>query len=89
VPPKSACWFCPFHRPATWAEMRRDRPDLFGRACALEDLLNQRRATLGKDPVWLTRFNQPLAHAVAAAQDALPGIDPHGDVGCDNGMCFT
>jgi hypothetical protein len=43
VPPKSACWFCPFHRPATWAEMRRDDPDLFDRAVALEGLLNGRR----------------------------------------------
>lgn len=31
VPPKSACFFCPFHRPATWAEMRRDEPELFAR----------------------------------------------------------
>jgi len=26
VPPKSSCWFCPFHRPSAWAQMRRDRP---------------------------------------------------------------
>lgn len=26
APPRSSCWFCPFHRPLTWAEMRRDRP---------------------------------------------------------------
>jgi hypothetical protein len=49
--------------------MRHDRPDLFGRACGLEDVLNVRRAALGKDPVWLTRFNRPLSHAVRAAQD--------------------
>jgi hypothetical protein len=46
VPPKSACWFCPFHRPATWAEMRRDEPELFERSVALERLLNDRRARL-------------------------------------------
>ena len=94
VPPKSACWFCPFHRPDTWAEMRRDRPELFDRACTLEGLLNARRAALGKDPVWLTRFNRPLAHAVRAAQDMLPGFDlpgfdPADDAACDNGACFT
>lgn len=43
VPPKSACWFCPFHRPQTWAEMRRDEPVLFRRAVDLERLLNDRR----------------------------------------------
>lgn len=87
VPPKSACWFCPFHRPQVWAEMRRDRPDLFERACGLEDLLNDRRDELGKDHVYLTRFNQPLRDAVPEAQEMLPMLDdgPH----CDNGWCMT
>jgi hypothetical protein len=67
VPGKSACWFCPFRRPSAFVEMRRDQPDLFARTCALEELLNTRRRELGKDPVWLTRFNAPLAEAVAAA----------------------
>ena len=91
VPGKSACWFCPLRRPAAFAEMRRDRPDLFARACALESLLNTRRAELGKDPVWLTRFNRPLAEAVVQAQDMLPGLalDAADDVTCDNGACFT
>jgi 3'-phosphoadenosine 5'-phosphosulfate sulfotransferase (PAPS reductase)/FAD synthetase len=90
VPPKSACWFCPFRRPSTWAETRRDRPELFDRACGLEALLNQRRAALGRDPVWLTRFNRPLADAIPTAQDMLPGLDgPTDDAACDNGMCFV
>jgi hypothetical protein len=91
VPPKSACWFCPFRRPASWAETRRDRPALFDRSCALEDLLNARRAALGKDPVWLTRFNRPLREAIVTAQDMLPGFDTDGadEALCDNGACFT
>lgn len=70
--------------------MRRDRPELFARACALESLLNTRRAALGKDPVWLTRFNMPLAQAIAEAQATLPGLghEAH-DAVCDNGACFT
>lgn len=103
VPPKSSCWFCPFHRPATWAHMRRDRPALFQRAAALETLLNQRRTELGRDPVFLTRFNRPLPDAVAVEQDPLPGLDhpdqptnasgdvesPEDDATCDNGACWT
>jgi len=84
VPAKSSCWFCPFHRPGRWAAMRRTEPDLFARACHLEDLLNHRRADLGRDPVWLTRFNQPLADAVPAAEDPLPGLE---EAGCDGGWC--
>jgi hypothetical protein len=61
-------------------------------------MLNERRAALGKDPVWLTRFNRPLADAVGKAQDVLPGLDGGSaigsavdadDAGCDNGACFT
>lgn len=88
VPGKSACWFCPFRRPQTWAETRRDRPDVFERACDLEDLLNSRRRELGRHPVWLTRFNRPLRVAVAGAQDMLPGFADD-DALCDNGACFT
>lgn len=87
VPTKSACWFCPFHRPLTWAEMRRDRPELFARACELENLLNGRRTVLGRDPVYLTRFGRPLAEAIPEAGETLPFDDD--DMTCDNGACFT
>lgn len=90
VPPKSSCYFCPFHKPSTWAEMRRDRPALFAKSCGLEDLLNARRTELGKDPVWLTRFNRPLA-LLPAAQNHIPGLDDEDlhEAECDNGVCFT
>ena len=92
IPPKSACFFCPLRRPSAFAEMRRDRPELFARVCALEDLLNVRRAALGKDAVWLTRFNRPLVEAIPQAQNVLPGLDAPADDAdhvCDNGACFT
>lgn len=87
IPPKSACWFCPLHRPSAWAQMRRDREHLFARACELENLLNVRRTALGRDPVFLTRFGRPLSDAIAAAQHELPGLDDDGS--CDSGRCFT
>lgn len=87
VPPKSACYFCPFHRPATWAEMRRDEPDLFAKSVHLERTLNERRKMLGKDPVYLTRFNKPLDEAIAEAQTPLFAYD--GPEGCDEGYCWT
>jgi hypothetical protein len=88
VPPKSACWFCPMHRPSTWSEMRRDRPDLFERACDLEDLLNARRDTLGRDHVYLTRFARPLRDAIGEAQPTLFDADGWGG-SCDEGVCFV
>jgi hypothetical protein len=87
VPPKSACFFCPFHRPATWAEQRRDEPELFWRSVELERTLNRRRDVLGKDHVYLTRFGRPLDEAISVAQDTLPGIG--GPETCDSGYCWT
>lgn len=88
VPPKSACYFCPFHRPETWQQQRRGEPELFDKSCDLEDLLNERRDVLGKDHVWLTRFNKPLRVAIPDGVDLLPIFDDDG-AQCDNGWCMT
>jgi hypothetical protein len=87
VPPKSSCFFCPFHSLLTWAELRRDRPDLFDKAAHLEDVLNQRRAKREKEPVYLTRKKMPLRDAVQVASDSLfPQNEMAGQ--CDSGYCF-
>ncbi len=88
VPPKSACWFCPLHQFGRWADLRRERPTLFERACALEDLLNDRRDVLGKDHVYLSRYGTPLRKVVPDLQ-VLPFGEHAGDGGCDSGWCFT
>jgi hypothetical protein len=91
LPPKSACWFCPERSPEAWHEMRRNTPELFERACNLEDLLNLRRAALGRDPMWFTRFNMPLRQAIRDGVDLLPGFDQFDptDGACNSGHCFT
>lgn len=95
VPGKSSCFFCPFHRPQVWAEMRRDEPELFQKSVDLERLLNDRRRMLGKDEVFLTRFARPLDEAVGEAQDMLPLGPAFGvgamdnDEGCESGYCWT
>lgn len=88
VPPKSSCYFCPFHRPETWHDMRRQEPEEFEKACQLEELLNQRRDELGKDHVYLTRFNRPLRDAIPDGVDLLPLFD-EADGLCDSGWCMT
>lgn len=88
-PPRSACWFCPFHSLDEWRTLRREHPDLFDKSVALERLLNERRDKLGRDHVWLTRFARPLDEVV---HDQLTlGVDDPGDADapCDSGHCFT
>lgn len=89
VPPKSSCYFCPFHRPTVWAQMRRDEPVLFHKAAALETLLNARRDALQKTRVYLTRFGMPLAEAIGPdVQLALDFGTGPGET-CDEGYCWT
>lgn len=80
---------CPPRRPANWAQWRRDRPDIFARACEMEALLNRRRTELGRHQVWLTRFNRPLSEAIGTAPPTISGLDDLDASGCDNGACFT
>lgn len=86
VPPKSSCFFCPFHRPTAWMELAHERPDLFEKSCELEDTLNARRDLRGKDRVFLTRYGVPLRRAIDTEQQFLP-LDEDG--ACDSGWCFT
>jgi hypothetical protein len=88
VPPKSACFFCPFHRLSVWAEQRRDEPDLFWKSVELERHINRRRDELGKGRVYLTDRGRPLDEAVGEAQQTLDVVDEHGET-CDEGFCWT
>jgi hypothetical protein len=91
-PDKSACFFCPFHRPKEWLRQRRQSPEQFQRAVELEDLLNERRDELGRDHVYFTRFGKRLEDAIPDVVDPadvwkFPGFDD--DAHCDNGYCMT
>lgn len=95
VPGKSSCYFCPYHKPQVWAEMRRDEPELFAQSQELEDLLNARRVSIGVDqPVYLSRFGKRLSEAIPEAQASLFGVGSFagadiGEDGCDEGVCFV
>jgi hypothetical protein len=86
MPPKSACFFCPFHRLSEWQRMKRDEPELFEKSVELERWINQRRKKLGKDNVWLTRFGRPLDSVVDISQIESQWEDL--DI-CESGYCMT
>lgn len=64
VPPKSSCWFCPYHTLGSWRQLQANNPALYNKAVELEELINKRRESLGKDPVWFSSRAVPLPMAV-------------------------
>lgn len=88
IPPKSACWFCPFNSEATWAEIRRDDPERFEATARLEDEMNEARAKNGKYPFYWTNKPFPMRDIVGTqGQTLFDDYDGHQE--CDEGHCWT
>lgn len=86
VPLKSSCWFCPYHRMGEWRRMARHEPVLFAASAELERMLNDRRADLGKDRMWMTTTGRPLDEAIQ--DDGQIGM--FDEASCDiAGHCFA
>jgi len=83
-PPKSSCYFCPFHSPKAWMTLRAEHPDLFAKAVELETRLNVKRNAEGRDIVRLHPSLLPLDRAVADQ----PMLWDEMSV-CESGFCFT
>jgi 3'-phosphoadenosine 5'-phosphosulfate sulfotransferase (PAPS reductase)/FAD synthetase len=85
VPPKSSCWFCPFHSMATWHELKRTQPALFERAVELEHTLSDRSDSVpGRGKVFLTRKLRPLDQVIGD-QSSFDFLDDM----CESGYCHT
>lgn len=85
VPPKSSCYFCPFHSMATWYELKNEQPELFDKAVEMERRMNEKRAKLGLYQVWLTRKLRPLDQVVGDQSSMFDDIDD----ACESGFCMT
>ena len=85
VPPKSSCYFCPFHSKNFWIEQRRNEPELFKKSVNLEIALNRRRVMLGKDAIYFHSSLRPLSQAVG---DQPSLFDEHVDA-CIGVSCMT
>ena len=87
IPPKSACWFCPFHSLRVWQEMRNNTPDLFEKAVRLEQMINEKRAAKGRDRVWLTNKLKPLDRVTTELAQASLFEDETET--CESGYCIV
>lgn len=87
VPPKSSCWFCPYHRLATWQRMRHEEPDLFWRSVEMERIANEKLQALERSPAYLTRLLIPLDQATTDSRQ-LDMFDETDDT-CESGFCMV
>ncbi len=86
VPPRSSCFFCPFHTLDEWRNIRRRTPELFDRSVEIERQMHDRGLALGRGQFYLTRHGRFLDEVVAD-QGVL--FDDDGDDTCEVGHCFT
>lgn len=80
-PPKSSCYFCPFHNLRNWREIRDTQPEQFAKAIELEKIMTARQGR----PIYLTSKKVPLAKAVGEA--IQPGLFDDGV--CESGYCMV
>ena len=86
VPPKSSCWFCPYHSLQTWQHMRQEQPTYSGKQLLWSNDINARRVILGKDRVWCRSKLKPLDQATT---DYLQSTLFEEEASCERGYCFV
>lgn len=86
LPPKSSCYFCPYHKRGEWLTMKREEPELFAQACEVEQTINRKRLAINRDGLFLHPDLVPLDRAVGE-QMLLFDFDVFDT--CDAGVCFT
>lgn len=84
VPPKSSCFFCPYHTQVAWTELKRKRPDLFERAVAIEHQINDKQQAYRS----VLRLHSSMMPLEAAVGDQATFFDIDAS-GCESGFCFT
>lgn len=103
TPPRSACWFCPNGGDARWRELREKHPDLWDRACTLDEHIRVGAAFNARGnepfagkmflhgsliPLRIADVRSKAERASEAGQDSLFEEDALAS-DCDAGVCFT
>jgi hypothetical protein len=88
VPPKSSCWFCPFHAIGVFKEMHAAEPEMFWRVASLERTLSERMQRIGTGTVTFNDKKRSLPETVLADHDLSVSLFDEGE-SCDIGHCMT
>lgn len=87
IPPKSSCYFCPFHRQTEWQRLKREELELFAKAVEIDSHIREKRGELGKDGMYLHFARIPLDKAVG--HQLAFDFDDQDGIPCDAGVCFV
>lgn len=84
MPPRSACYFCPYKSNHEWKRLRDDEPQEWDKAVALDQMIRQ---GLGKtdEKIYLHRDLKPLAEVDLRTAEDFGQVDAFGNE-CE-GMC--
>jgi hypothetical protein len=87
VPPKSSCVFCPYHRRATWQEMKRANGTDWQTAVEVDEAIRNKRPgyVAYVHPDRLPLIELKIAEDFGATQLSFVDIK---DAECDSGYCF-
>lgn len=58
-PPKSACWFCPYAKPAEVKELAEKYPEYYALGCAMEENAKTDKTSLGRGFSWRKVLDLP------------------------------
>ncbi len=88
VPPKSSCYFCPFHSVRAWIELRDKQPELYAKSVELEQFINTRRAKKQQNSIFSSDKLVPLDKMVELASQQTSLIEDTNDA-CGVWHCMT
>ncbi len=85
APPRSACYFCPFHSQSFWKDIQENDPELFAKAVKLDKEIRLTKKLKDFDEFYLHKSFKPLDKALEddGQLDMFDGFDSI----CDEGMC--
>ena len=88
-PPRSACWFCPYHSDREWRRLRDEEPEEFAKAIALDKRIRDGIYKV-ESKLYLHKSRTPLSE-VDLSTDVERGqatLWNEEDEMCDGGVCM-
>lgn len=95
TPPKSACWFCPFHSVSYWKDLYKTNGKMFENAVELEVLLSKKEDNMAKKHAEEGKPFNRFSVYLSDAKTSLVQLPIIGNVqeneldNCDSGYCMV